>query len=164
MKLNNDALIYLLGWNNLNITQLRPQKKKNLMDISDQGFSLFLPVEFPTSFLGPVSTIQKCLTLSVVIYYVVIIISSQWREWLEWKELQGNVLEGEMWWFSGVVEGVDQWASFCSLIIGLRSFSIVFFILPLQMLLILPILLNTIVLWIWSIPGVWVLNFILGLV
>ena len=47
-----------------------------------------------------------------------------------------------MWWFSGVVEGVDQWASFCSLVIGLKSFSILFFILHLQMLLILPIALK----------------------
>jgi hypothetical protein len=76
MKLNIDALICLLGWNNLNIIQLRPQKEI-LMYISDQGFSHFLPVEFPTSFLGPISTIQKCLMLSMVIYYVVIITSSQ---------------------------------------------------------------------------------------
>jgi len=49
------------------------------------------------------------------------------------------VLVGEMCWVSGVVEGVGQWASFCSLLIGLKSFSIIFFILPLQVLLILPI-------------------------
>jgi len=72
MKLNNDALICLLGWNNLNIIQLRPQKE--ILSISViKASPFFLPVEFPTNFLGPISTIQKCLMLSVVIYYVVII-------------------------------------------------------------------------------------------
>lgn len=134
------------------------------MDISVQGFPLFRQLNSPQAFLELYQPSKSSWHYQWLFIMLLSLPVVRWREWLDWKKLQGNVLEGEMWRFNGVVEGVDQWASFCSLIIGPKSFSIVFFILPLQMLLILPIPLNTSVLWIWSILGVWVLNFILGLV
>jgi len=64
------------------------------MDISDQSFSLFSPVEFPISFLGPKSIIQKCLTLSMVIYYVVIITNSQVKRVTRLEGITGKCAGG----------------------------------------------------------------------
>jgi hypothetical protein len=63
------------------------------MDISAQGFSL-LPVEFPTTFLGSISAIQKCLSLSKVYYFVVVITTSHVKRMATVEGITGKCVGG----------------------------------------------------------------------